>query len=260
MAKVKRQMIEIDEELCDGCGECVISCPEGALKVIDGKAKVVKESFCDGLGACIGECPQGALSIIETEVEEYDEKGVIAHIKENTPELLDKHLDHLRDHADELPNKVLVQANIIPSCPSSRAMQWDAKGDSSSKAVRTSSELRQWPVQLHLVSPDAQYFKNADLIIVADCVPFAYANFHQDFLKGKSIIIGCPKLDDTDLYLEKITQLLKNSDVKSLEVINMEVPCCFGLMRLVTEAIKRSGKNIPLKQRIIGIKGDILEE
>ena len=260
MAKVKRQMIEIDEENCDGCGECVISCPEGALKVIDGKAKVVKESFCDGLGACMGECPQGALSIKETEVEEYDEKGVIAHIEENTPELLEKHLDHLRAHADELPSKVLAQANIISSCPSSRAMQWETKEDATLEALKTSSELSQWQVQLHLISPEAQYSKNANLIIVADCVPFAYANFHQDFLKGKSIIIGCPKLDDTDLYLEKITQLLKNSDVKSLEVINMEVPCCFGLMRLVTEAIKRSGKDIPLKQRIIGIKGDILEE
>ncbi|MDY6965124.1 MAG: 4Fe-4S binding protein [Halobacteriota archaeon] len=259
MAKVKRQMIEIDEEECDGCGNCVISCPEGALEIIDGKAKVVRESFCDGLGACIGECPQGALSVREAEVEEYDESGVIGHIKENSPDMLQKHLDHLKAHADELPERVLTEANIVTSCPGSRAMKWDAREGTTEGNVRASSELRQWPVQLHLVSPEASYFKDADLIIVADCVPFAYANFHQDFLKGKAIIIGCPKLDDADFYLEKITQLLKSSDVKSIEVINMEVPCCFGLMRLVSEAIKRSGKDIPLKQRVIGIKGDIIK-
>ena len=192
---VKRNIIEIDEESCDGCGECVISCPEGALKVIDGKAKVVKESFCDGLGACMGECPQGALFVREAEVEEYDERGVIEHIKENSPDMLDKHLDHLREHASELSERVLAEANIVSSCPGSKAMKWDAKEGATQENVRSNSELTQWPVQLHLVSPDAEYFKKSELVIVADCVPFAYANFHQDFLKGRSIIIGCPKLE-----------------------------------------------------------------
>lgn len=259
MAMVKRNIIEIDEESCDGCGECVISCPEGALKVIDGKAKVVKESFCDGLGACMGECPQGALSVREDEVEEYDESGVIEHIKENSPEMLDKHLNHLREHAAELPERVLAEANIVSSCPGSRAMKWDAKEGVTQENVRGNSELTQWPVQLHLVSPDAEYFKKSDLVIVADCVPFAYANFHQDFLKGRSIIIGCPKLDDAEFYFEKITDILKKAEPKSVEVVIMEVPCCSGLLRLTSEAIKRSGKDIPMSHRVIGIRGDIIE-
>lgn len=258
MTKVRRNIIEVDEELCDGCGECVISCPEGALKVIDGKARVVKESFCDGLGACIGECPQGALSVSEGKVEEYDERSVLEHIKENTPDMLDKHLNHLREHATELPESVLAEANIVSACPGSRAMKWDKRESSSEGVVRCDSELTQWPVQLHLVSPDAEYFKNSDLVIVADCVPFAYANFHQDFLKGRSIIIGCPKLDDAEFYLEKITEIIKKAEPKSIEVVIMEVPCCSGLLRLTSEAIKRSGRDVPLKHRIIGIKGGVI--
>jgi len=229
MAKIKRQIIEIDEEKCDGCGACVISCPEGALHIINGKARVVKENFCDGLGACIGECPQGALTIKEDEVEEYDEEGVIAHIKKNSPKLLEKHLSHLRAHAVKLPS-------TPASCPSAQTLQWENKEDFTGEKIRLNSELHQWPVQIHLVSPDAPYFKKTDLILVADCVPVAYANFHQDFLKGKTIVMGCPMLDDTDAYLKKITQILRNSD------------------------IKRSGKDIPLKQRTVGIKGNIIKE
>lgn len=256
MAKVKRKIIRIDEEKCDGCGLCIPSCPEGALQIVDGKAKLVKESFCDGLGACLGECPQGALTIEEKEVEEYDEEGVIAHIKEKSPELLEKHLRHLKEHSHELP-KYHSQAKIT-SCPSAQMLHWEKKERGVKEEARISSELRQWPIQLHLVPAHAPYFQNADLILVADCVPFAYANFHTDFLKGKVIAIGCPKLDDVDAYVNKIKEIIESSDIKSLKVVHMEVPCCYGLVHIAQEALNKSGKNIPFEAVIIGIRGEIL--
>jgi ferredoxin len=253
MAKVKRRLIKIDEEKCDGCGLCIPSCPEGALQIVDGKAKLVRESFCDGLGACLGECPQGALAIEEEEIEEYDEEGVIAHIREKSPELLEKHLKHLKEHAHELPEYHSHPG--VSSCPSAQMPHWEMPKEARPKA-RIGSALRQWPVQLHLVPPRAPYFQNADLVLVADCVPFAYANFHPDFLKGSAIAIGCPKLDDIDAYVSKVTEILQNSDIKSLKVVHMEVPCCHGLVHVGQEALKRSGKDIPFETVVIGIKGE----
>jgi len=253
----KRKIIKIDEEKCDGCGLCLPSCPEGALQIVDGKAKLVKESFCDGLGACLGDCPQGALSIEEIEVEEYDEEGVIAHIKEKSPELLEKHLAHLKKHANELPQHHSHPG--ITSCPSAQMLHWEKKEEAVEKGAKISSELRQWPIQLHLVPPHAPYFQNADLILVADCVPFAYGNFHPDFLKGKTIAIGCPKLDDPDAYISKVTQILGSSDIKSLKVVHMEVPCCYGLVHIAREALNKSEKDIPFESVKIGIKGEILK-
>lgn len=258
MIKVLRKTIKIDEEKCDGCGLCIPSCPEGALQIIDGKAKLVKESFCDGLGACLGDCPQGALTIEEKEVEEYDEEGVITHIKEKSPELLEKHLTHLKEHAHELPK--YHSHPKITSCPSAQMLHWEKKEGEVEEKVEVSSELRQWPIQIHLVPPSAPYFQNADLILVADCVPFACANFHQDFLKGKAIAIGCPKLDDVDAYVEKITQILKTANPKSLKVVHMEVPCCFGLLHIAQEAINKSGKDIGFDSVIIGINGKVVDK
>jgi len=258
MAKLKRKIIKIDEEKCDGCGLCIPSCPEGALQIVDGKAKLVKENFCDGLGACLGECPQGALTIEEVEADEYDEEGVIAHIKEESPELLQKHLAHLKEHAHELPQYHSHPG--ITSCPSARMLHWEKKGEEREERVKVSSELRQWPIQLHLVPPHAPYFQNADLILVADCVPFAYADFHADFLKGRAIAIGCPKLDDLGAYVNKVAQILEGSDIKSLKVVHMEVPCCYGLVHIAREALSKSGKDIPSESVVIGIKGEILEE
>lgn len=257
MAKVKRKTIRIDEEKCDGCGLCIPSCPEGALQIIDGKAKLVKESFCDGLGACLGDCPRGALAIEEKEVEEYDEERVIARIKEKSPELLEKHLAHLKEHAHELPE--CHSHAGISSCPSARMLQWEKREEAVGEGVRASSELRQWPIQLHLVPPYAPYFRNADLVLVADCVPFAYANFHHDFLKGKAIAIGCPKLDDLTAYIGKVTQILESSDIKSVKVVHMEVPCCHGLVHIVREALKKAGKDIPFETVTIGVKGEVME-
>ena len=256
MATIKRKIIQIDEEKCDGCGLCIPSCPEGALQIVDGKAKLVKESFCDGLGACLGECPQGALIIEEREVEDYDEEGVIGHIKEKSPELLEKHLKHLKEHAHELPEHHAHTG--ISSCPSAQMLHWERQEEVKPEA-RIGSELHQWPIQLHLVPPHAPYFQNADLVLVADCVPFAYANFHADFLKGKAIAIGCPKLDDLGAYVNKITQILESSDIKSVKVVHMEVPCCYGLVHIVQEALKKAGKDIPFETVMIGVKGEVVK-
>ena len=258
MAKIKRKIIRIDEEKCDGCGLCIPSCPEGALQIIGGKAKLAKDSFCDGLGACLGDCPTGALTVGEEEVEQYDEEGVIGHIREQSPELLEKHLAHLKQHAHELPQH--HSHPQISSCPSAKMLHWEKREEGAWEKARADSELRQWPIQLHLVAPSAPYFQNADLILGADCVPFAYPNFHADFLKGKVVAIGCPKLDDSEAYIDKLAQIVKIAAIKSIKVVHMEVPCCYGLVHIAQEAIKRSGKDIPLKTVNIGIKGEILEQ
>ncbi|MFN3551093.1 MAG: ATP-binding protein, partial [Endomicrobiia bacterium] len=222
------------------------------------KARLVKEFYCDGLGACLGSCPQGALTIEEREAEPYDEEATIARIKEVAPEMLDTHLQHLKEHAQELPeHHHHKMPKGMTSCPSSQMMSWESRSTSNVQRSTISSELRQWPIQLHLVPPFAPYFQNADILIVADCVPFAYANFHQDFLKGKAIAIACPKLDDTESYVDKIAQIIKTANPKSIKVIHMEVPCCFGLVHIVQEAIKKANKKIPFEDVTIGIKGEI---
>jgi Fe-S-cluster-containing hydrogenase component 2 len=263
MKKVKRKIIKIDEELCDGCGNCVPACPEQALQIIDTpkgkKARLVKELYCDGLGACLGNCPTGALTIEEEEAEPYNEEATIARIEEVAPKMLETHLKHLNEHTQELPeHHTHKMSKKINACPGSQVLHWSEKRKPSEKTATIPSALRQWPIQLHLVPAFAPYFQDADLVIVADCVPFAYANFHQEFLKGKAIAIGCPKLDDADYYVEKITQLIKSANPKSVTVVNMEVPCCFGLIHIVQQAMKQAGKKIPFESVTIGIKGEKL--
>lgn len=242
---IKRKIIKIDESLCDGCALCIPSCPEGALKIIDGKAKLVKESYCDGLGACIGNCPQKALSVVEALTEEYDELGVIEHIKLNDPKKLQIHINQLSQHKNGL---------IGVGCPSSKTICWEQSVKQDRQGT-IESQLRQWPIQLHLVSPTAPYFKNADLVIVADCVPFAYASFHTEFLSGNAIVIACPKLDDTTSYIQKLTKIFDIATPKSIKVIIMEVPCCAGLVKLTQDALKNSNSNLNIEVVIIGIKG-----
>jgi len=235
-----RKIIRIDEEKCTGCGECVIACAEGAIEIIDGKAKLISETYCDGLGACLGECPEGAISIEEREAEEFDEEATEAHIKRATE----------------------LEQSVPMACPGSLAMRLNRAttevGDAPFEA--TPSELTNWPVQLTLVSPSASYFQDADLLIVADCVPFALADFHKRFLRGKPVIIGCPKLDDADFYVKKMTELLKQSSVKSLTVVHMEVPCCSGMNYIVSRAVAASGKDIPVEDITISIQGEVMEE
>lgn len=259
MPKVMRKIIKIDEDLCDGCGVCIPGCPEQALQIVDTpegpKARLVKEFFCDGLGAC----PTGALTVEERESDVYDEEATVARIKEVAPEILEEHLRHLKEHAEELPeHHSHKMPKGVTACPGAQVLHWPEKKKETAKSVELDSELRQWPIQLHLVPPVAPYFKDADLVIVADCVPFAYANFHQDYLKDKAIAIGCPKLDDAEAYKEKVKDIIKAANPKSIKVLHMEVPCCFGLVHLVQQAIKEAGKDIPFETETISIKGEKL--
>lgn len=245
---VKRKVIEIDEDKCTGCGACVTKCAEGALAIIDGKAKVVNEVFCDGLGACIGECPEDALKIIERDAPEFDEEAVKEHLAE-----MDK-------------GKAEEPLGLEPcGCPSHNPMILKAKSghghDHGHKAHTLADlppELTNWPIKWRLVSPQMPFFKGADVLLAADCVPFAHRDFHGKFMEGKPVIIGCPKLDDQRGYLDKLTDLFREAAPKSITIVHMEVPCCHGLQRIVDEAVRRSGKNIPVKTTVVGIKGDIL--
>ena len=246
---MKRKIVSIDEEMCNGCGECIPNCAEGAIKIIDGKAQLLDDKFCDGLGACLGHCPQDAIRVIERDASEFDEDAVKIHlnvIAEN-PERVHKGIPRGTMHGTAAPG----------GCPGSMAMDFRSERSSNAGASqRQKPELRQWPVQLTLVSPQASYFKDADLLVAADCVPFAYPNFHSDFLAGKSLVIGCPKMDDVDFYTEKMTEMIKTSNVKSITLVNMEVPCCFGLQSIVEEAVKKSRRVLPIRQTVITIKGE----
>jgi ferredoxin len=268
--KIKRKIINIDEALCNGCEQCIPSCQEQAIQMVDTpdgpKARLVKELYCDGLGACLGNCPTGALTIEEREAEAYDDAATIERIKEVAPEMLTTHQQHMAEHATEAAQHAVAQPAAPQGfvCPSARMLQFDKSEATSQTGEDTitaqPSELKQWPVQLHLVPPQAPYFKSADLYVVADCVPFAYGNFHQEFLKGngKAIAVGCPKLDDTQAYLEKITQIIAVGKPKSITIVNMEVPCCFGLVRLVEMAAQQAGSDVPVKTVTISIRGERL--
>ena len=239
---VLRSIVKIDEEKCTGCGVCIPACAEGAIQIVDGKAKLISDKYCDGLGACLGECPQEAIIIEKREAEEFDEKAVENHLKEK----------------QSIPASQSVHP-IHQSCPSAQVMHFESSppGKETVNALeKRESMLSQWPVQLKLLPPNAPFFENADVLIAADCVPFAYANFHDDFLQGKALVIGCPKLDNAEFYKEKLTEIFKRSNIRSLTVVNMEVPCCFGLFHLVKDALASSEKTIPLKQQTISIKGD----
>jgi Pyruvate/2-oxoacid:ferredoxin oxidoreductase delta subunit len=244
-----RKIVKIDDEKCNGCALCIPNCAEGALQIINGKARLASDKFCDGLGACLGHCPQDAITVIEREAEDFDEKAVEIHL-------------HKRNDAKTQPQPKPGSAPVFAGCPSSRVMQFQVpkpQVDSGEKRPSV-SQLSQWPVQLKLAPINAPYFQDADLLVVADCVPFAYPDFHQDFLKGKAVVVGCPKLDDIQSYKAKLTEIFRANSIKSVTVPYMEVPCCFGLVKAREDAIEASGKKILFKKVKIGIRGEIKSE
>jgi Fe-S-cluster-containing hydrogenase component 2 len=238
--KVNRKIIEIDEELCDGCGNCVPSCAEGALQIVDGKAKVISDNLCDGLGACLGECPTGALKVIEREAEEFDEEAV-------EKQLHGKKTDTVAGPA------------LACGCPSS-TVQILSNPDalSSFSAQDGESTLGHWPVQIKLVPAKAPFLKGADLLVLADCVPVSFPTLHRDFLKGKAVMMGCPKFDDAEEYINKFAQIFKEAGIKSVTTVIMEVPCCSGLPMIVKKGMDKSGLNIPMEKIVISTKGEII--
>jgi Fe-S-cluster-containing hydrogenase component 2 len=234
--KLLRKIVRIDEENCNGCGLCVPACAEGALQIIDGKARLISEKYCDGLGACLGECPQGAITIKEREADDFDEVAVKHHLKEE------------KQATGELPC----------GCPSATVTRLERQEEAETTGVAYQpSMLGHWPVQLTLVPPRAPFLQGADVVLVADCVPFAYGGFHQEFLTGHALLVACPKLDDFPAHQRKLTDILSSSDIKSLTVVQMEVPCCSGLTHMAKQAIAASGKDIPLQEVTIGIRGTI---
>jgi len=254
-----RKMVVIDEEKCNGCGECVPSCAEGAIQIIDGKAKLLADNLCDGLGACLGDCPLGAITVEEREADEYDEAAVEEHLKDIGRAPLSHHAAPAAPATGGCPSAAVTSfaAPAGGGCPSARTMDFakPAADDSADVASRP-SQLAQWPVQLHLVPPTAPFFQNADVLLAADCAPFAYADFQEDLLKGKALAIACPKLDNTEPYVEKLTAMITQSNIKSLTVVHMEVPCCNGLVMMAKQALANSGRDIPFETVCIGIRGE----
>lgn len=298
--KMKRDILKIDEDLCNGCGECVPNCHEGALQVIDGKVRMVSELMCDGLGACLGHCPQGAITIEKREAEPYDEKKVMEQMIGKGRNTIIAHLKHLKDHGetdflqtgvsflkehqarlsfnlDEVLTDVHNHGKIISviqmthnkniskggACPGAREMVIENPGqapDNTSSADQP-SELRQWPVQMHLLNPNAAYFKGADLLLAADCVAFTMGAFHSNHLKGKSLAIACPKLDHgIESYIEKLTAMIEISKINTITIMMMEVPCCGGLLQMVKTALANSARKVPVKKIIVGINGEVLQD
>lgn len=236
---MKRKIVSIDEAKCNGCGLCVNACHEGALQLINGKAKLVSESYCDGLGDCLPECPTGAITIEEREAAAFDEGAVAKHIESQ---------------------KATAQPNLACGCPGSqsRSIIKEKAAEAPTRPQTMDSELRQWPCQIKLVPVNAPYFDNAHLLVAADCTAYAYAGIHQDFMRNKITLIGCPKLDEVD-YTEKLTEILKRHEIKSVTVLRMEVPCCGGIVHAVKNALIKSGKMVPWNVATISTEGDIVE-
>jgi ferredoxin len=232
-----RHIINIEEEKCNGCGQCIVECAEAALQIVNGKAKLVSEIYCDGLGACIGNCPTGALTIVQRESDPFDEEATGRHIKE-----------------------ISGKNEESCACPSTRTVDFTAPGTTRQKPNDIRPELANWPIQLKLVATKAPYFEDAALLLAADCTAFSTVNFHSGFIRGKKLLIACPKLDDAQLYFEKLTEIFRDNAIKSISVIRMEVPCCGGLSHIVKQALQKSGKDLPFSEVVIGIKGDILSE
>jgi NAD-dependent dihydropyrimidine dehydrogenase PreA subunit len=302
---MKREIIKIDEEKCNGCGSCVPNCHEGALQIIDAKAVLVSELMCDSLGACLGHCPEGALQIEMREAEPYDEIKVMAEMIRKGKNVVTAHLKHLKEHNEfgylkhgvaflaqnqdkanfdikEVMNEVhhsllgvdhqqkkfaqqkseiSVMQNHGGGCPGSQPQSFTKQASVETLDQEAPSALTQWPVQLHLINPLANYFQGADLLVAADCVAFALGNFHSKYLQGKKLVIACPKLDSNkEVYTEKVIRLIDDAKVNTITVMIMEVPCCGGLLQLVMNATQSTNRKVPVKVITVSIQGDILSE
>ncbi len=298
---MKRTIIKIDEELCNGCGLCVEGCHEGALQMIDGKARMISDLYCDGLGACIGDCPVGAITLEEREAEPYNEIKVMERISPKGEATVIAHLNHLIDHNQTefveqgiqyiIDNKLDIDLSKLKNhkkntdntthpepkkepvkmemhehsgggCPGSRMMAFNkTQAETAEPTGDQPSELRQWPVQLHLVNPQAPYFQNADVLMAADCVAFSMGNFHSKYLKGKGLAIACPKLDQgKEVYIEKLTAMIDLAKINTLTVMIMEVPCCSGLLQMAKMAVEQASRKVPVKALIVGLDGEIRSE
>jgi len=250
-----RKIVRINAEKCTGCGLCVPGCVEGALRIVDGKARLISETYCDGLGACLGECPEGAITIEDRIAEQFDEVATKRHMAAQA---------HACSCAGSAVAHSATKSETKPlpcGCPGSAVRQFEAQagvGVLPAPEPLAVSALSQWPVQLTLVPPTAPFLRQADLLLVADCVPFAYAGFHRDMLRGHAVLVACPKLDDSQAHQQKMTEILRQSGVKSLTVVHMEVPCCHGLVHMAREAMRASGSAIPLKEITIGVRGELI--
>jgi Pyruvate/2-oxoacid:ferredoxin oxidoreductase delta subunit len=239
-----RKIIHIDEDRCDGCGQCIISCAEGALQIVDGKAKLVSDIYCDGLGACLNECPQDALHLIERPAEEFDPEAVEERLRE-------------QEGAEEAP------AAGASGCPGAQATQLKTACQAANEpreAQAGDSALSHWPVQIRLVPPDAPFLRDADLLVTADCVPVAYPNFHQDFLAGRKVLLGCPKLDEQQSSVRKFEEIFESSNPRSVTILSMEVPCCSSMNTIVEKAMRNAGKEVPIRKVVVKTDGTIQKE
>jgi ferredoxin len=302
---MKRDIVLIDEEKCNGCGLCVTNCHEGALQIIDEKARLISDLFCDGLGACIGHCPEGAISIVKREAEPYDERKVMEIMVSKGENTIIAHLHHLKDHGEteflkqainylkkinftmnisefeekrENPGEIveelfgrkstsgLPHSGFFAGCPGSQAREFKVDAEQVELAGKQSkieikSELRQWPVQLHLLNPQASYFRNADVVLTADCVAYSMGDFHQKFLRGRSLAIACPKLDSNlESYVDKLTSMMNDSNINTLTILRMEVPCCGGLVQMAQKAMENANRKVPIKEIVVGVQGNVLAE
>jgi NAD-dependent dihydropyrimidine dehydrogenase PreA subunit len=272
-----RKIVRIDEEKCDGCGECIPSCAEGAISLVGGKARLSSDALCDGLGACLGECPRGAITVEEREAVAFDEEAVKTHLLSMGEQVSHRHrpsdasLPSLlppreRSETGRGPPRLTVVPDAGPApqgggCPGSRPMVMPRRPAGLAVATGPTpsgeSQLAQWPIQLHLVPPTAPYFRGADLLVAADCVPFAYARFHDELLAGRALVVGCPKLDDLGAYVNKLGEIVARNDLRSVTIVRMEVPCCGGISMAARRAVESSGKPLPVRDVVIGVDGEL---
>ncbi|HAR42403.1 MAG TPA: 4Fe-4S ferredoxin [Bdellovibrionales bacterium] len=268
-----RKIIQIDDQKCDGCGLCIPNCPEGAIQILDGKARLVSDRFCDGLGACLGYCPQGAITVLRREAEAYDESLVMEQIVQHGPATIHAHLKHLKEHGEtELFNEAILflkkrGISLEPkapadacACPGAESKQFRKAAALNSSSEETPSALTHWPVQMHLIPPAAPQYCGKDVLLAADCVAFSVGDFHTRHLPGKALAIACPKLDSNqDIYVDKLVALIDQAQIRSLHVMIMQVPCCRSLLQLALAAAEKAKRRVPIKYSVVSLQGEILK-